>query len=301
MPIFFLDRLARGRGMGIDDPLALTAHIALVRRDILLFHRPGAEGGPLHGPAFIGGLFKIFKQDVGPGRLDALFGQRLHGMFQQDQIFLRIMNISYLLRRPSELANRIFQPTGQSAPDRPIGPVSQRKLHDRGRQGRILRIQRDKRRKRLQPNLHRTVRDRIFDPANRILAPESDAAETFLVQAAGLHLLALLDLKGKTLFDGRTRGHGVGVVRGAGVDRLVEDVPVPEPSVAAQIDLPGTDAAYWHADPAELIPFINGWFASLGQRGPPGRIEVFLRRDQFGVFRIGRWFRRRNGNCPSYS
>src|SRR5437763_8223912 len=53
-----------GGGMRVDDPLALPADLALVRKDLRAFERTRAEGSALHGPAVVALLVPILEHSV---------------------------------------------------------------------------------------------------------------------------------------------------------------------------------------------------------------------------------------------
>ena len=56
---------------------------------------------------------------------------------------------------------------------------------------------------------------------------------------------------------------------GTSDDFLVEEVPMPEPAIAAEIKLAGTEAADGHANFLEAGTAIGGAFAAGGEGGDP--------------------------------
>ena len=75
---------------------------------------------------------------------------------------------------------------------------------------------------------------------------------------------------------------GVGVVAVAGADLLVEDVPVPEIAVAAEVDLAGAEAADRHADLGQFRAATDGPRAAGRERFDPRTQEALLGRHQAG-------------------
>src|SRR5262249_55090012 len=70
---------------------------------------------------------------------------------------------------------------------------------------------------------------------------------------------------------------------------LIEDVPMQQAAVAAQIELAATDAADGHADRIQIAALINGPLAFGRERLDPLRIELFIGRDKMiGRDRSGR-------------
>ena len=57
----------------------------------------------------------------------------------------------------------------------------------------------------------------------------------------------------------------MGVVAVARADLPIKDVPVPELSIAAQVELAGTDAADGHADLLQLGAAVDGPLAAGGK------------------------------------
>jgi hypothetical protein len=75
---------------------------------------------------------------------------------------------------------------------------------------------------------------------------------------------------------------------------LIEDIPMPEFSVTAQIELAGAYSAYGHADFFQFRAAVNGWFAPREERLHPGGIEFFVGWNE--LLKIGRGERpRRHG------
>src|SRR6185295_15592380 len=81
-----------------------------------------------------------------------------------------------------------------------------------------------------------------------------------------------LDHDDEALREGRKRLEGILVVRALaarlGRGALIEDVPQPQASVAAQVHLTAPDAADREADPAQLLAAHERRRAALDQRAP---------------------------------
>ena len=141
--------------------------------------------------------------------------------------------------------------------------------------------------------LSRALRIAVLDAADRVLAAERDLAPAGAVQRADLHLIALRDQQREALIQRRGRRQRMGVVLRPGADVPVEDVPVPQPAVAAQVQLPGAEAADGHADLLEFRSAVDGRLAPRRERLDPLRRQPFVGRHQ--LFKILRLERPRDG------
>ena len=70
--------------------------------------------------------------------------------------------------------------------------------------------------------------------------------------------------------------HRMRIMRIARPDMLIENIPVPQPSIAAKIQLPGTNSADGHADIFEILPFIDSRNAALVKRLQPIGVQFFV-------------------------
>jgi hypothetical protein len=185
-------------------------------------------------------------------------------------------------------------------------------VQHRGRQGRVGRVQRDKRREGFQRDRHRKILGRVLDQSDRVFAAKPHVGEAFAIQHADKGLAAGLNAQGKILLD-RRRAFGEHlVVLGpkAAVVVLVEDVPVDQAPVAGEVDLPGADPAHRHADHLQVVAAVEGALVAGAERGDPFRVELLVGRDEVvdGVFRLegagdarqtaGHRQRRGPGACP---
>ncbi len=65
-------------------------------------------------------------------------------------------------------------------------------------------------------------------------------------------------------------------MRRVGADVLVEEVPVPQAAVAADVQLSRADAANRHADEGEIVAAIDRRLASLEERLHPLGLQPFV-------------------------
>jgi hypothetical protein len=63
--------------------------------------------------------------------------------------------------------------------------------------------------------------------------------------------------------------------------RQVEEVPVPEFAVAAQVELPGADAADGHADLVQVVAAVDCRLAAGGERPEPVGPQLLVGGDEF--------------------
>ena len=76
----------------------------------------------------------------------------------------------------------------------------------------------------------------------------------------------------------------MGVVMVAGAHGLVEDVPVPELAVAAQVELARAESADGHADLFQVLAAIDLAGPAVEERLDPLGIEFLVGRDEFVLF-----------------
>jgi hypothetical protein len=240
--------------------------VAHVGGDVGPAARAGAERGALDRPA--GVVVPVLESDVGPGRL----GRRRDGRGLHP-------------RHPpagddSGGAGRTgaAQPAGERSLHGRCRSVANREPHHRRRQAGVVGRQRHERRERLQRDSHRNVSPSVGDGADGVLAAERHVWEAGAVEGDGV---AAVQVEREPLLDRRRHGpERVGVVGVLGHVQLVEDVPVPQRAVAAEVDLSGAQAADGHADVRQLVAAVDGWLAARGERGDPLRVEPLVDRDQ---------------------
>ena len=143
--------------------------------------------------------------------------------------------------------------------------------------------------------LSRALRIPVLDAADRVLAAKRDLAPARTVERADLHLIALRDQQRKALIQRRGRRQRTGVMLRPGAHVPVEDVPMPQLAVAAQVQLPGTEAADGHADFVEFRSAVDGRLAPRRERLDPVRRQPFVGRHQ--LFKILRLKRPRDGRA----
>src|SRR5207245_263974 len=103
----------------------------------------------------------------------------------------------------------------------------------------------------------------ILNEPDRILAAKVDVLETGVIERAQDCLRAGLDFEREPLIEWRTGHRRVSIV---GVSRshvVIENVPVPELAVAAEIQLSRTNPADRHADFVERRTGVKGALAAL--------------------------------------
>src|SRR5690349_10913206 len=72
---------------------------------------------------------------------------------------------------------------------------------------------------------------------------------------------------------------------------LIEYIPVPQPAVATEIYLAGTNSPDRHADLPEVLSAVPAALATSGQRLYPFRTEFLVFRHQLVEVRAGEWAR----------
>ena len=123
------------------------------------------------------------------------------------------------------------------------------------------------------------------------------------VEQSLLQLAAVFNAQDKTLIHGRHRWHRFCIMLGAGGNALIEDVPMPELPVAAEVELARTDATDGHADFLQVRAAIDRALAARGQRREPLGPKLLIHRDQ--LLEVGARERPRHGrpgsegDCPS--
>ena len=280
-PVLLLDRIARSARMAVGDPLTLSVNVTLVGRDLRNLHRPRAESGARHRPVGISLTLEILEDRVGPLRSLA----RRHifcAAFQEQQVVVAHQAIAphAALGFGGMQANRVLQPAGQFGFDVCGAVVLDRELHHRGGQRRIIRIERDKWRKGFESYVQRRGRVLVFDVANRIFASEGDVAPVLAIQRAILGLAVGYDPQCESLLQRRSGLQRFGVMLRPSPDPGVEQVPMPELAVAAQVELSGADAAHRHPDLRQVRPAIHLALAARGQRLDPLRRQFLVCGDE---------------------
>ncbi len=177
-------------------------------------------------------------------------------------------------------AHGVFEPAHQFTVGVFAADVLDRKAHDRCRQARILAVQRNKRRKRLQRHGRRRRGVAILDQPDRVLAAERDLRKARMIQGPKLGSSSRGNPQGESLLQRRVRLGWMCVMGAAGADLLIENVPMPELAVAAEIELTGTNAPDGHADLRQFRAAVDGRRAA-GKQGPhPRRIEFLVGRHE---------------------
>src|ERR1039458_8520639 len=78
-----------------------------------------------------------------------------------------------------------------------------------------------------------------------------------------------------------------------GADMLIENVPMPEFAIAAEVKLSARNSAHRHADVFQFrLAAIEGWSPAGKERLDPGGIQFFVGRNQ--LIEIGRFKRARH-------
>ena len=168
--------------------------------------------------------------------------------------------------------------------DRVLAGVFEGKMQHRRWQTGIRRIEGDEGRERFQLHLDRKSFRLIFDRGDRIFAAKNDIGKADSVQRTLLGLTIRLNMEGEALIDRRLRLGWVGIVVVAGADDLIENVPMPQLAVAAEINLAGAEAADRHSDQRRLGAVIDVRRSARGQRFHPFRRQLLVERNElFGV------------------
>ena len=179
------DRLPGRGGVRVDDALALAADVALVGGHLRYLDRARAEGRARRRPAVVGLAFEVLEDDVRPWLGWALAGAScaLHSRNSKPSAAHEAV-AAQRHPAPGRCAGRRRSPA--SRPARPRFPRCRSFLtvnsHHRGRQRRVVGVQRDERREGLQRTLTGAVRVAVLDVADRILAAEGDVAPVGAVE-----------------------------------------------------------------------------------------------------------------------
>ena len=242
--------------MRVHDSCAGAAQLSLIIRHLGAQHRPLSKGGAGSGPTFVLRLLKIFEQD----RLAVFAGSCLARRAIESQ-HIAMPHDTIVSRGGPERAGMqqhgILQPTAEFDQCSFRAVVRHGELHHGGGQARIFSIQRNERRISSQRHRDRRFRIAIFDGADRIFATKRDIGEPGLIEPPRIRFSADRRPQGKTLFQRQIRIRRTGIVAVARTDDLIEDVPMPERTVAAEIKLPGTNPPDRHADLGQFGTAIN--------------------------------------------
>ncbi len=291
--VFFNDLRSRRAGVGVDHPFPRTHDLTLETRYFTSLQRPAAEGRALHAPAFVTGPVPVLENDVLPA--SGFGGERSHGPAQESEMLgPGSLHLPPAGQLPVVLAHRVFQAPFQQNLQLALRLVAELIGKNRGGKRRVVQLQRDERRKRLEHDLHRAIRIGKIHPADRIPPGEHDLGKAAGVQLAGntVHREreALLDrgIGGRRLHIVRTIAdpHGLPAV----FDRLVHDalvaavenLPHPQPAIAGKVNHAAGQPAHRHADGFQVPPAVALRHAPPGERGQPLRGELFIRSDDAG-------------------
>ena len=152
-----------------------------------------------------------------------------------------------------------------------------RELQDRRGQAGIVSVERNERRKRFELHAQRHFGIGILHQTERIFAAKRNVGETVAIQRVGL----IANLQGEFLGERRAGRHGFGIMRIPGAaNRQVEDIPVPQPAITAEIELPRANAANRHANLVEFLAAVNRALTPRKQRLHPLRRKLLIGRHQ---------------------
>jgi type I restriction enzyme R subunit len=261
----------RGR-VRIDDPLRVAADISLIVGNRRLLDGFRAECRALRRPTVVTLLAPILEDHVRSGRFGRLV-TRLRGVVEKRQSVGAHDPVAAIADEPAMVkAYRVLQPSGQFHLQCVRTSILDRELHDRDRQAGVIGIKRYERGIGLEQDLDWQRWITVFHDADWILAAEAHVRKTCLVQ----RVATVANLQDKTLFDGRCGLHRTGVVVGAGAHWLIEDVPVPEPAVAAEVELSRANAADRHANVLQRLASVDHRRAAIKQRLDPRRAQLLV-------------------------
>ncbi len=184
-------------------------------------------------------------------------------------------------RLAAEEANRVFKPARQFHVHLGVALVFHGVLEHGGREGGIIGIERDEGREGLEADPGRAIGITVFDVGNRVFTDEGNVAPVRAFEGPLAGLAAGREPEGEAVIEGRGGPHRLGVMLGARADIAVENIPMPQFSIAAQVKLAGTYAADRHPDLVELRAAIDGALAAGGERCDPFGPQLLVRRDQF--------------------
>ncbi len=247
------DAVSGRAGVRVHDATRIPAHVALIGRDVELSDGPGAERRALDRPAVIRCLVPVLEDNVRFGRFLRLL-VFLRRERQEGESACAYQLVPAVARqRAAVKADRVLQSARQCDVQRLRCLVFQRELQDHRRQARIVRVERQKRRIRFQRHCYRDGWVLVSDDADWILPAKPHRRKAGAVQWTDV----IADLQGEPLLNRRYRRHRLCIVLGARAERLIENVPVPKPSVAAKIQLPGAEPADRHADESEVFALVD--------------------------------------------
>ncbi len=268
----------------VHQPLALEAGHRLLAGQRAV-DRPRAEGLAGHLPVAVVLALEVGENDR---RLAFLVRRpRLGGAFEEQ---VRLAGADAVAQpgagnvgvRP----DGVLEPAGQLHVGGRLTGVLHGEMQHRGRQAGIGDVEGDERRKSLQRHAHREAVGFVFHFADRVFAAEGNVGEAGAVERALFRLAVELDADGEALVE-RLVGLGrVGVVGVAGADDLIENVPVPELAVAAEVELAGAEAADRHADQGGFAAAVDLRLAAGRQGAHPFRRQLLVEGDELaGVLR----------------
>ncbi len=282
--VFAADVSARRGRVRVDGAFPVDAELSLVARHLRLRDRAGAERVALGGPALVRGALEVVKDDVGPrcgrgtrgaGTDRALDHRESVAADNRVDAFLGTVG-----RRVA--GDRVLHPARHRRLDRLRAGIAECEAHEGRGQGRVILVERDEGGEGLEGYADRAAVVAVVDAADRILAGEVDFLPPGVVERAHVVAAGAGDAQRETLRKGGVGFQRFRVARAArtAVVDAVEDVPVPEAPVAAEVELAAADAAHRHADEARFGPSDGRRGAPREERLHPGGIEFLLRRDE---------------------
>ena len=295
------DVLAMSSVVRVHDAQAVTQHFALVGGHLAALDRAIAEGSSRRGPADVGRRFEVVEENLWSWILSDVERGTRRARANQDRG--RQLGGNRFSIRPERHvpAGRIIAPrveAGSAAfsTDRVLDPTRNRHVdglrarvgdaigQHRGGQSRVALVERNERRERLEIDVDLRVRVAVLDERDRILTAEPDVVEARAIELPHRFSARALHAQREALLERRARLRGMRVQHARSVQplarlRRVEDVPVPQLPVAAEVELSGADAADRHADPVELLlrRAVGRRLAAREERLDPGGIEVLVR------------------------
>ena len=116
--------------------------------------------------------------------------------------------------------------------------------------------------------------------ADGVFAAKGYVGKAGPVEGAVVNLAIGFDAQGEALIERRFRLRRMGIVGVAGADVLVENVPVPEFAVAAEVELAGAEAADGHPDQGGFGAAVDLRLAAGGQGANPVGRQFFVEGDE---------------------
>lgn len=266
-----LNGIAGRRGVRVDHAHGVASNVALIGWNIRLVDRAAAKCRAFHSPAVVILPVPVFKKNVWLRR------QRRGGFFrraeQRCQARLAQDAIAQQPVLPAIVQTHgIFQLPGERCLHRQSGRVAQGELQNRRGQAGVVRVQWNEWRKRFELYGHRHAGIGVFHGANRVLAAKGNVGKTGVIKRANI----LADCKREFLVQRRSRNDRPGIMLRPRSDGLIEDVPMPEAPIAAQIELSRADAANGHADKLEITATQNLRRAAVEKRFHPFGPELLV-------------------------